>query len=84
MKRSNLDPATKADIVRFVKLLIDEALDHEFDRGDFEEEMVLESRIRETVGERLKSMVESGQLTSRTVRLPDGYRCIAYRKKPNS
>ena len=36
------------------------------------------------VRERLKSMVESGQLTSRTVRLPDGYRCIAYRKKPNS
>jgi len=33
---------------------------------------------------RLKSMVESGQLTSRVVRLPDGYRCIAYRKKPNS
>ena len=36
------------------------------------------------VRERLKSMVESGQLTSRTVRLPDGYRCIAYRKKSNS
>lgn len=53
MKRNNYpDPATKTDIVRFVKLLIDEALDHEFDRGDFEEEMVLESRIRETVGER--------------------------------
>ena len=36
------------------------------------------------VRERLKSMVESGQLTSRTVRLPDGYRCIAYRKKSKS
>jgi len=36
------------------------------------------------VRERLKAMVESGQLTSRLVRLPDGYRCIAYRKKSNS
>jgi len=32
------------------------------------------------VRERLNALVESGQLTSRTVRLPDGYRCIAYRK----
>lgn len=38
MKRSNLDPATKADIVRFVKLLIDEALDHEFDPTFLEED----------------------------------------------
>ena len=36
------------------------------------------------VRERLKAMVEAGQLTSRTVRLPDGYRCIAYRKKSKS
>ena len=36
------------------------------------------------VRERLKAMVDSGQLTSRTVRLPDGYRCIAHRKKSNS
>ena len=34
--------------------------------------------------DKLKAMVESGQLTSRVVRLPDGYRCIAYRKKSNS
>jgi len=36
------------------------------------------------VRERLKAMVEAGQLTSRLVRLPDGYRCIAYRKKSKS
>jgi len=34
--------------------------------------------------DKLKAMVESGQLTSRVVRLPDGYRCIAYRKKSKS